>query len=53
MPFAALDGPSGRRLAGILADAAAGAARAWVVADYELPASLAGLALRTTIDLGD
>ena len=53
MPFAALDGPSGRRLADILADAAASAERAWVVADYELPASLAGLALRTTIDLGD
>lgn len=53
MPFAALDGPSGRRLADILADAAARADRAWVVADYDLPASLAGLAQGRTIELGD
>lgn len=53
MPFAALDGPSGRRLADILADAAARADRAWVVADYDLPASLAGLVQGRTIELGD
>ena len=53
MPYAALDGPSGRVLSDILAGAAASADRAWVVADYDLPAGLAGRTLAATIELGD
>ena len=53
MPYAALDGPSARLLSEVLTDAAGNPDRAWVVADYGLPASLAGLALSATIDLGD
>jgi ABC-type transport system involved in cytochrome c biogenesis ATPase subunit len=53
VPFAALDGSSSRVLAELLAEAAGHDRRAWVVADFELPASLAGVALSATIDLGD
>lgn len=50
-PFAALDAPSSRVLAGLLAEAAASRTRAWVVADYGLPALLAGVPLAAEIDL--
>ncbi|HNW64474.1 MAG TPA: ABC transporter, partial [Piscinibacter sp.] len=52
MPYAALDAPSSRRVTRLLADAAAQATRAWVIADHERPAALAGLRL-TVVDLGD
>jgi ABC-type multidrug transport system ATPase subunit len=52
-PYAALDGRSARLLSELLAEAAEGRERAWVLADYELPAGLAGVALATSIDLGD
>ena len=52
-PFAALDKPSCRVLTQLLCDAAEGDRRAWVMADYELPASLAGARLAGLIDLGD
>ena len=52
MPYAALDAPSSRLLSRLLADAAAQAKRAWVIADHERPAALAGLRL-SVIDLGD
>lgn len=48
-PFAALDAPSVRVLMALFELAAAGTARAWVVADHECPAALAGVPL---IDLG-
>lgn len=52
MPYAALDAPSSRRLTRLLADAAAQATRAWVIADHERPDALAGLRL-AVVDLGD
>lgn len=52
-PFAALDSASCRVLAELLAEAAAGERRAWVLADYELPPLLAGIRLAGLIDLGD
>ena len=52
-PFAALDASSSRLLAQLLAAAAANQSLAWVIADYELPACLSGLALAGLIDLGD
>ena len=52
-PFAALDASSSRLLAQLLTDAAASQSRAWVIADYELPAWLAGVPLSGVIDLGD
>ncbi len=52
-PFAALDASSSRLLAQLLAEASAGQSLAWVIADYELPACLSGLALAGLIDLGD
>jgi ABC-type multidrug transport system ATPase subunit len=52
-PFTALDTSSSHLLTQLLAEAAAGQSRAWVMADYELPASLSGLALAGLIDLGD
>ncbi|WP_341888823.1 ATP-binding cassette domain-containing protein [Variovorax sp. YR752] len=52
-PFAALDTPSCRVLTQLLREAAQGDRRAWVMADYELPASLAGARLAGLIDLGD
>jgi ABC-type transport system involved in cytochrome c biogenesis ATPase subunit len=52
MPYAALDAPSSRLLTRLLADAAVDPARAWVIADHERPAALAGLHL-SVVDLGD
>lgn len=52
-PFAALDTPSCRVLTQLLSEAAAGDPRGWVMADYELPAGLAGTRLAGLIDLGD
>jgi ABC-type transport system involved in cytochrome c biogenesis ATPase subunit len=53
MPFAALDAPSRGALGALLAEAAAHPSRAWVVADFERPESMAGLQLSAEIDLGD
>ena len=53
MPYAAIDAPSGRLLTRLLADAAGQATRAWVIADHEVPAGLAGLRGMTVVDLGD
>lgn len=50
-PFAALDAPSSRCLAQLLAAAALEARRAWLVADYALPPLLAGVPLAGLIDL--
>jgi ABC-type transport system involved in cytochrome c biogenesis ATPase subunit len=52
-PYAALDARSGRLLSELLAEAAEGRERAWVIADYELPAGLVGVLLAGVIDLGD
>lgn len=52
-PFAALDMPSVRVLTALFAQAAADPRRAWVVADHERPAALAGVPLAAWIDLGD
>ena len=53
MPYSALDGPSRRQVSAILAEAAGDRVRAWIVADYDLPEALAGVALAATIDLGE
>jgi ABC-type transport system involved in cytochrome c biogenesis ATPase subunit len=53
LPFAALDAHAGRVLASLLTEAAASTQRAWVMADYACPASLADLPLAGRIDLGD
>ncbi len=52
-PYAALDARSGRVLSELLAEAADGTQRAWVVADYALPTGLDGVALAALIELGD
>jgi ATPase subunit of ABC transporter with duplicated ATPase domains len=52
-PYAALDAPSCRWLDRRLHHAAAERSRAWVLADYVLPAGLAGAALAAEIDLGE
>ncbi len=52
-PYAALDAPSARVLNQVLAEAASGRERAWVLADGERPAGLAGVTLAGCIDLGD
>lgn len=52
-PYAALDARSGRLLSELLAEAAEGTDRAWVLAGYELPVALAGVRLAGLIDLGD
>ncbi|WP_349741128.1 ABC transporter ATP-binding protein [Roseateles cavernae] len=52
-PYAALDARSGRLLSELLAEAADSAQRAWVIADYALPAGLGGVALAALIELGD
>lgn len=52
MPYAALDAPSSRRLTRLLAEAAAQATRAWVIADHERPDALADVHL-AVVDLGD
>lgn len=53
VPFAALDGRSSRVLGELLAEAAEDNSRAWVLADYALPASLAGVPLAERVELGD
>jgi len=53
LPFAALDASASRVLTALLAEAAASAERAWVIADYERPTSLAGVEFAGVIDLGD
>lgn len=53
LPFAALDGRSSRLLCELLAEAAEDRSRAWVLADYVLPAALAGVPLAARIELGD
>lgn len=53
LPFAALDASSGRVLTALLTEAASSTDRAWVIADYTCPPSLAGLPLSAVIDLGD
>lgn len=52
-PYAALDARSGRVLSELLAEAADSKRRAWVIADYALPAGLDGIALAALIELGD
>lgn len=52
-PFVALDARSVRVLTALLLDAAADTERAWVVADYALPAGLQAATLACEIDLGD
>ena len=52
-PCAALDARSRGLLAELLQEAAGDDRRAWVLADYELPAALAGVELAATLDLGD
>jgi ABC-type nitrate/sulfonate/bicarbonate transport system ATPase subunit len=52
-PFAALDAASCRRLVNRLVQAAEDPRHAWVLADYELPAGLAGVPLAGRIGLGD
>ncbi len=52
-PFAALDARSRGLLAELLQEAAGHPGRAWVLADYELPAALEGTALAAVIDLDD
>jgi len=52
-PYAALDAPSSRVLDQLLTEAAAGERRAWVLADGECPAGLAGVPLAGLIELGD
>lgn len=51
-PFAGLDAASRQVLAELLQEAAS-AGRAWVLADYETPPLLQGVALAGRIDLGD
>lgn len=53
MPYAALDAPSSQVLTQLLTEAACGNRRAWVLADGDLPAGLAGVPLAGLIDLGD
>lgn len=52
-PYAALDARSGRILSELLTEAAEARDRAWLLADYALPAALQGVALAGCIDLGD
>jgi len=52
-PFAALDAAACRLLVARLVQAAEDPAKAWVLADYELPAGLVGVPLAGCIDLGD
>jgi len=53
-PYAALDAASCKLLTELLAEAAAGdSGRAWVLADYALPAGLDAATLMARVDLGD
>lgn len=51
-PYAALDARSARLLSELLAEAAQDPRRAWVLADYALPAALQDLTLAARISLG-
>jgi ABC-type transport system involved in cytochrome c biogenesis ATPase subunit len=53
VPFAAIDMRSARVLGELLADAAEDETRAWVLADYALPAVLDDVKLASEIELGD
>jgi ABC-type multidrug transport system ATPase subunit len=52
-PYAALDRPSSLWLTRCLLEASHGRRRAWVVADYALPADLDDIRLAGLVDLGD
>ncbi len=52
-PFAALDARSIRVLTDLLAEAAQDRRRAWVLADYTVPAALQSLTLASHLHLGD
>ncbi|WP_396269408.1 ATP-binding cassette domain-containing protein [Ideonella sp.] len=52
-PYAALDMRSCRLLDELLSDAADSSAQIWVIADYALPAGLAGVEMAAVVDLGD
>lgn len=52
-PYAGLDAPSRQCLSQVLAEAARGTDRAWVVADYEPPEDLEGVSLAEVVMLGD
>lgn len=52
-PYAALDARSSRRLTALLAQAAGDTRRAWVLADYALPAGLSEQALAACVELGE
>lgn len=52
-PFAALDAASCRVLSGLLAQAAAGRSRAWVMADHAPPPGVPRSKLAAVVDLGD
>lgn len=52
-PFAALDAGSCRVLSGLLAQAAAGRSRAWVMADSAPPPGVPRAQLAAVVDLGD
>jgi ABC-type multidrug transport system ATPase subunit len=52
-PFGALDAPARAVVAQCLTEAARDPVCGWVVADHELPASLADVVLAGVIDLGD
>lgn len=54
VPYAALDGRSARVLSELLLEVSEGSrTRAWVLADYALPAALEGAPLAGVIELGD
>lgn len=50
-PFAALDGPSCSLLSELLDEAAAHTTRAWIVADFAVPAALANTSQLTVVNL--
>lgn len=53
MPFVALDAGSSRVLTRLLSEATAGTERAWVMADYLMPAGIEPSRLAGLVDLGD
>jgi ATPase subunit of ABC transporter with duplicated ATPase domains len=52
-PYAALDMRSCRLLDELLSDAADSSTQIWVIADYALPAGLAGVEMAAVVELGD
>lgn len=52
-PFSGLDAPSRRALCAMLEKAACDDARAWVLADYDVPHDLGTVSFACVIDLGD